>query len=457
MIRTFFTFTLALACTSSVAADSPQLRYSKPLELPTLEKEELVAVPLDSDVYDATRDNLPDLRLLDGDGKEVAYVVKQATTKESRRERRSWNAKDPSVRPLENNGLEITFKLEESRDEQPEGLKLISPLRNFEHRVQVLSSADGENWEPLVEDGLIFDYSRFMDARNDSLELPQTEHRHFRIVIEDVTQEQQSQLMELTRRLRNENETDRSERVMVDRRPFRIDRIELWTNVVRNDVPRETSYPLTGFTVEQDAEAKQSIISVDSRREPLTSFTLVTSDRNFSRDARVETEQERGGQPHWRTIGSANLSQIDFRNLQRSNLEVPISETRQPKYRVVIDNRDSSPLDVTGVEARGPVYQVVFLVNPKQAYRLAYGNSSIEAPNYDTAALAASLAEGYMPIEATLGDELESQDAPELGEPLFTRLINDPRVLIPVIAVLVLLLGWGLYRATRQLDNLPPQ
>jgi hypothetical protein len=66
--------------------------------------------------------------------------------------------------------------------------------------------------------------------------------------------------MELTRRLRNENETDRSERVMVDRRPFRIDRIELWTNVVRNDVPRETSYPLTGFAVEQDPKAKQSSI-----------------------------------------------------------------------------------------------------------------------------------------------------------------------------------------------------
>jgi hypothetical protein len=151
------------------------------------------------------------------------------------------------------------------------------------------------------------------------------------------------------------------------------------------------------------------------------------------------------------------LSRLDFRDLQRSNLELKFPESRRPRYRIVIENRDSPPLDITGVEARGHIDEVVFLADPKANYRLAYGSGSLDAPHFDTAALTASLAEGYEPIAATLGDEEESKDAPELGEALFTRLINDARVLTTAIVVLVLVLGWGLYRAIRRLDDLPQQ
>ena len=49
---------LALPATVAAAA-GPNLKYAKPLALPVLDKEELVAVPLDSDVYEATRAGLP--------------------------------------------------------------------------------------------------------------------------------------------------------------------------------------------------------------------------------------------------------------------------------------------------------------------------------------------------------------------------------------------------------------
>ena len=74
---------------------------------------------------------------------------------------------------------------------------------------------------------MIFDYSQFMDVRNDSLELAPANTdgglvAHLRILIDDVTKEQQSQLLELTRRLHGEKETDRSERVTIVRQPFRM-------------------------------------------------------------------------------------------------------------------------------------------------------------------------------------------------------------------------------------------
>ena len=86
-------------------------------------------------------------------------------------------------------------------DPQPNGLSLITPLKNFEQQVRVLTSTDGQLWEPPVAQTMIFDYSRFMDVRNDKVSFEPTARRHFRIIIDDVTAEQQSDLMELTRRL----------------------------------------------------------------------------------------------------------------------------------------------------------------------------------------------------------------------------------------------------------------
>ena len=62
MIRYFtVTFGCLLAVSSAIAQN--QLRFAKPVEFAPLEQEELVALPLDSDVYAATKSSYPDLRM----------------------------------------------------------------------------------------------------------------------------------------------------------------------------------------------------------------------------------------------------------------------------------------------------------------------------------------------------------------------------------------------------------
>jgi hypothetical protein len=451
-----FAAILASFATLAVAA-GPSLKYFKPLALPVLDKEELVAVPLDSDVYEVTRAGLPDLRLLDAANTEVTFIVRKAVSKRDETIRETWTARrKPSAKPLDTGGLEITLELE--RDEpMPNGLRLVSPQRDFEHRVQVESSADGQTWQPLVRDGLIFDYAKYIDVRNDAVKWPPAEapRRHIRITIDDVTEEQESQLMELTRRLRGDDVAEKSERLIIDRRPFRIERIEFWRDVIRERVTGDlrADYSLSGMKVTNDADDKQTHITVDSRREPLASLSLVTESRNFSRAAQVEVEREQGGQNTWHAISSGNVSRIDVRNLDRTNLAISVPETRQARYRLVIENRDSAPLAITGVSARGPVYEVVFLADPKVEYRVAYGGSSIDSPNYDTAALTASLGAGYTPLAAELGEQGVLSQEVVTGEPFFKRLINDTRLLTIAIAILVILLGLGLYQATRRVNR----
>lgn len=182
-------------------------------------------------------------------------------------------------------------------------------------------------------------------------------------------------------------------------------------------------------------------------------MNIETPNRNFSRAARVELKQEAGGKETWHPIGSANLTHFDFRSLKRESLSIGFPEHREKEYRLVIENRDSPPLEVKNVTARGNTYEAVFLAEPKREYRLAYGSETLDAPNFDTAALNASLREGFTPITASLGAEVESEVAPAPGEPLVKRLLNNGPLLTAIIAVLVVLLAVGLYRATRNLDE----
>lgn len=452
-----------IACGLAATAHAADERFSKPISLPEFAGEELVAVPLDSDIYAASGSDFSDLRIVTADKKEVAYVIRRVQAKRSRTERQAWIATDLQLKPLDDGGLEITFRSNLDRHPQPpQGIVFHSPLTNVEHHVKIEASTDGENWQTLVEDGLIFDYSQFMDVRNLALDLKVPEDEkpsHYRVTIADVTQEQHSQLLELSRNVQGGAETDRTERTVINRQPFRIDRIELWHDKVVRDVSidAEVEYPLELSKIETDDKVKQTYVYLTSDREPLTEINLETPDRNFSRNARIEIPVDAGAKRSWVMIATAPLSRLDFRTLKRESLKLNFSETRSEEYRVVIENRDSPPLEITDAKARGYIYQAVYLADAAGKYEINYGGI-LSAPNYDTVVLDTSLKGDFKPLTATLGPQSVTEMLPEPAKPFMERILNDTWLLSLLIGVLVLILAFGLYRATRNLDQLgePP-
>jgi len=437
-------------------ASEPKFQFSRGIVTPSMSQEELLSVTLDTSVFGATQVLLPDVRLLDGQGGAVPYLLRKARTTRIGTVRNTWSAQQPDARPLKEGGLEITVELEKD-DPQPNGLTLVSRLKNFEQRVHIFASRTGENWEPAGEEAVIFDYSRYMDVRKDSVRFRETPNRHIRIVIDDVTTEQESELLALTRQLRGAEETGREERVTIKRRPFRIERINFWREVERerSSGDKKSEYPVSEYRVEQDSENQQTLIMIDTSREPLTSLELQTPARNFSRRAAVEVEEKRGVNTSWRKIGENTLTRIDFKGLKQEKLTISFPESRQDSYRLVIDNRDSPPLEVKGIKASGNVYELLFLATPRTRYQLVYGSTEADPPRYDTAAIQQVLSKGFQPAQAELG---------ALGHgtgqsPVFqwSDLLNNRGLLFGAIAVLVIVLAWGLFHAVKRFDNLPSE
>ena len=249
--------------------------------------EEILAVPLDSDIYAANP-------------RRVSRPAHRGRSRR-RRSRTCWSrsarsgpyqvrepcaSKVVSLHVDEGKGLEIVVALDEKapsaggRRSKPRW-----PTMNIASASMARRPA--RTGPPSSSDGVIFDYSRFMDVRNRDVVIPANEYRQFKLVVEQELDDRESPLRELIRgRRRQDGKKDTASRSpgirarpsastgrpVADRRDGGRER------------GRDLSVPRRGFRVEHDAKEKVSRVEIQSRREPLTRFSLATSSRNFSRN-----------------------------------------------------------------------------------------------------------------------------------------------------------------------------
>jgi len=443
-----------LAAASSMAAAESRYRFSKPLDRGAGAIDEILAVPLDTDIYAAARDGFPDLRIRDEAGTEIPYVLEQVNERRTEPVREGCASEVVSLLAVPGKSLEIVVRLAEKAPNAG-GLTIRTPLVDYEHRVKVFGSQNDKDWSPLVSDGLIFDYSRYMDVHNRDVVLPANDFRRFKMAIEQDLDERESPFLELTRGARGGPKDERVEVARIERRPFRIDRVDLWRTVERESAlrVRKMRYPVESFQIEADAKEKVTRIQVRTRREPLTGLNLETSSRNFKRTVRVQVPVTRGVKTEWVEIGHGTIHRFQFRGFHREELRLDFPEQREQLFQIVIENADNPPLEITSVKAEGNVYRMIFLPSGEHRYRIEYGSDTADLPRYDTAAVLAALHPGFQPVDARLGAQVENpryREVRGLGDWL-----NNAIVLTLAIVVMVVVLGWILFRAGKRIKELP--
>ncbi|MCA9043627.1 MAG: hypothetical protein KDA69_04855, partial [Planctomycetaceae bacterium] len=323
---------------------------------------------------------------------------------------------------------------------------------DFEHRVQLFGVVDDKEVE-LVDD-VIFDYRRIMNLRRTTIKVPATEARAFHLLIETPKAEQELLLRELTREVRGGAETSSQEKYTVVRRPFRMDRIEMTADYVETEgrSPVEADYPVEIVGTKVDEETQATEIEIASHREPLTQFTFSVNDKNFSRALRLEVNDATGERR--RLVTETTLSSFSVGSIHEEKLEIHFPARREERYFVIISNGDSPPLEVAGVSAKGIVEHVYALVEPGDTMTLTYGVPDATRPNYDVKALQRALTTEQHIEVASLGPANRKEFHPTPEPFQLKDLWNNPLVTIPVIAALVLLLGWGLFQATKRVQAL---
>lgn len=444
---------LCAICCGSASGDDPlsQTRSKSILIESPDEANELIAVPLDSEVYAVAADDLSDLRIVSEDSTTVPFLLRPRQTTEPRITRRSWRSQELTARPVGEDRFELRVSLDKD-DPQPTHLRIVTPLSDFEQQVDVYSlPEDGSEPEQLVDGALIFDYSAVVDVRRDTVKLPDSSARHFRVDIRAMAEDVESPYLNLTRNLQGGKETSRQERTQIRRRPFRINQID-WIREETHPRVKEivkVDWPVTMETPTLDEKLSRTLIEIKTQRQPVSSFVIAASSSNFSRRVLIEVLETGPGRSGWKEIGSGTVHRFSFRGLEEEELEVKFPETRSDAFRLVIENRDSPALDVSAITARGAVHEAVFLAETAKTYALLY-EADVDAPDYDLAALQRLFNEGSEPVTARLDAQQSRTDA--APAPFgFKKLLNNPFALGGIAAVLIVLLGWALYSAGKQI------
>lgn len=433
-------------------------RFTRPIVIPDRESEEIVVVELDGDVYAETRDGFPDLRVIDDTEEEIPFVIDKAVREITSTIRVPVPVRIVSLDERPENRVVITVNVD-SNAPPVDGFRIRTPLKDFERRLRVSGREESGAWATRVDDALVFDYTRFVDLSHTEVAIPRSRDREFRIEIEDVTDEQFSSLSDLARTLVGGLETEVVDRTTVRRRPFRIDGIEGWTEAEKTSRRRDVlkAYDLAILDVEEESESQETHLRVAAQREPLRSMTLQTRSRNFSRRVSIRVPAHAAGGTTWREIGNATLSRIRFRDVNREALTIVIPETRAEEYMVVIENKDSPPLEPTGLVASGTVCRVGFFASPGQTLHLRYGSEEAQTPSYDLPTVLSALDGDYGVVAGTLGAQSETPGYHRPATPGWKELLNSRPFFGVVVAVVSLTLLWMLFAMGKKAGSIPDE
>lgn len=433
------------------AGESLTHRFSRDVLIEGQAQQSLLAVPLDAAVYADSAIDFRDLRLIDSQNTETPYWLQKIGGTKTVTKRLPVHSAQPKLERIGEDGINITLELEKDEVANVDGLTVATNQRDFEYVLKVDGSENGQDWQSLVDKAMIYDYSRFMTFGNRDVELPGNNYRYFKITVAKAVNTQESALVELTRSLEKGQELQRKETIDLHSQPLHIERIELWreeTETVPEDEQR-FKYPLTHVEVNRDDEKKLTVIDLDAEFLPLNGLELNIATSNFSRHAEVQIPVKEGIESKLLTIASSNIEALHFKDFEREQTKLYFPEQRRQRYRIVIADQDNPPLKIAGVTGIGPGYQLLFLPQAYQTYQLRYGAEKAEMPHYETAPIQELLRKGYQPVSARLGADVKKTEIKESFD--FLNLLNSNAFLGVVIFVMVLVLGWSLYRVSKRL------
>lgn len=411
----------------------------------------LAAVVLNDDALAELNDRLTNLRLLEADQREIPYLIRPRTETQTRVEERRAPGTPLSFREHPDNRAEFVVARPEGEG-APVALLLHSAQANYEKLISIYGSADQQQWTLLTEAQPVFDYTRYIDVRNNRVNLPPGPWSFYRVEIANLAEDRKAVFTDVIRQVRGGEEmVTETETARIRREPFRVDRLE-W--VVRDERvlaerPVLAQWKIAEFDVQQDERAKTSRIEFTTRRQPLVALWLFPEDRNFSRRVTVSATDEAGTNASWLGLAQASLTRIEAAPGHEPQLKLDLGGPRRfLRYRITISNHDNPPLSMASIQAEAETWEALFFP-PSGPVSLYYGGSFATVPQYDIGAVLAARPH-LEPVLWSLGPPTPN---PAYREPAPSRPARSGKtIMIAAIVIMVGLLFLLIAKSARQVE-----
>jgi hypothetical protein len=370
-----------------------------------------------------------DLRIFTSEGQEVPYLIVENRQEDIFKEypleiEHFQEKKDSVVLTLNRKDLVNT----------PSSIEFDISSRNFLKKAFIDGRSKDKEWEPIGEDYL-FDFSSQLDHRNTSLKIINSPHDTYRVRIEDVKAEKQTESifrfthgdMELTAlplqingSLRFDKVTARYKSSSTVQRMY--DRLDIPDYITKKDDEEETII-----------EFQTSI--------PFNKIFVFADNPSYNRTVRLSGSKDTNAK-ELRHITSGSISSFAVAEKENKNyLETPGALYKH--YRLEISNNKRQPLSISKIEIEHPRKYLAFMgISSSGAYTLKLGNNSMEYIKYDISDFINS--KNLFTFEHKQV-ELAKLNVQE-GYKEQTRTLTEKNVLVVVILFLMALLALWLYR-----------
>lgn len=441
-----------IAGMGSAGTNTITFPHTQALSKPAAARSEIARLVLDADVFASTDDGYTNLRLFDARDREVPYHLQVRRCLKSRVAVDAVTVEVLNFKELPENCAEITVKLGD-RAGSAVGLRLQSPVRNFEKQVTVYGSQDQVAWRRVAVNIPLYDYTRFLDLRNDTVNfLPQV-FVFYKVEISNIMEKKDSPLVSIVRQKGGSAGFTESEATSFQKENFRIDQVQM---LLRREERRleeiETgSTSVTNWTVAQDVDQKATVLTLAGRRQPWSALSFRAEDVNFSRAVTVEAKAADAGAA-WRPVAAGQIRSIHAGLAQQDELRVAFDAgpVRVDQYRVTIFNKDNPALLINGITAEENHYEVLFFPKQDVAYALFYGGPGRNAPQYDVAQVLSAVPLGTGD-DWRAGSEEENPDyQPGAAS---SAAFNSKRLFVAALLIMVVALVFVVVRLVKKVER----
>jgi hypothetical protein len=319
---------------------------------------ELTKIVLPAGTFDAAQPALSDLRLLDPTGQEVPYLLDRDVASRGSEPGSAFGPKSFRTTP---NGDATQLLIETGTAGSLDAIDLETSAPFFLKAAHVDISSDGVEWESMGSAVPVF---RQLGAEQLRLSLNRHTAAFVRVTLDD----------------------------------FRSRKVD-FSGAKLHPAPAQAAppvlAPLGARITQRDEFAAETVLTValDGRHVPLAGLTLAAKDPLFMRRVVVSIREVNGAISCERTIGSGTIYRVALDGESaRTQLEIPLNFTPSTRELLVhIQNGDSPPLTLDGVQAEQHPVNILFNATAAGDYTLLSGNPQASAPRYDLAAFAGEM------------------------------------------------------------------
>ncbi|UZR98771.1 DUF3999 family protein [Chondrinema litorale] len=398
-VKSCFTAMLLLMV-SSIFAQIDQFSYKRKLSGISNQWHNM---ELPDEMFTKLNENLSDIRIYGvsegNDTIEAPYILKLKS------DQLEVNEVSFEVINQAKNGQNYFYTLEIPGSKKVNRIVLDFGQSNFDWKVKLEGSQNQQQWFTVLEDYRIMSIkNNLTDYKFTRLSFPAAKYKYFRL---QVPAKEKPELL-----------------------TAKVSFNELVEGEYRD-------YKIESFKVTENKEQKQTVLEVKlSQQVPVSYIKFNIKDEfDYYRNMRLQYQTDRfntdkGWKYNYSSVKTGVLSSIENNEFKFQNIV-----TQQLK--VIVENYDNEPLNISSVEVKGNVYELLGRFTKPAEYYLVYGQEYLSSPEYDIARFEENVPEDLQSIN--LGsEEIIPKEQPEPVSPLFISKTWLWAIMLIIIAVL----GW---------------